>query len=147
MTSHTIIIPNEVLLNAASQELAAGHDVTLPVKGESMLPFIRGDRDRVVVRRESSYNKGEIVLAQLDNGNFVLHRIILMQNGVITLMGDGNLQGREQCHPEQIAGRVIALVRKGKRREYNTPSQRLLAWIWIQLCPLRRYLLILYRIL
>ena len=45
-----LTINNDEFFASVRQMLSAGHDVTIPVKGYSMLPFIRGGKDLVVLR-------------------------------------------------------------------------------------------------
>lgn len=136
-------IPNELLLPAVAEMLAGGHDIELMTKGSSMLPFIRGDRDSVVLRR-SDPKPGDIALARIAEGHYVLHRIIAVEGGRVTLMGDGNLAGTESCGVEDIAGTVIDILkprRDGSLRSVKPTSGR----IWKALKPLRRYILYIYR--
>ena len=48
-------IPNEPFFADVVSILDEGKQVTIPVKGFSMLPFIRGQRDLVVLEKRSSY--------------------------------------------------------------------------------------------
>ena len=47
----TIQVPNELLLSQVDTFLREGREVIIRAKGNSMLPFIRGDRDSVALRR------------------------------------------------------------------------------------------------
>ena len=48
---HKVVVPNAILLGEVKSLLAEGKDVVIPTKGNSMLPFIRGGRDSVNLRR------------------------------------------------------------------------------------------------
>ncbi|MCR5571710.1 MAG: S24/S26 family peptidase [Bacteroidales bacterium] len=133
-------LPNEVLLPEVAALLAAGSDVTLLTKGNSMLPFIRGGRDSVRLRKFPAVAPGDIVLARLPAGNYVLHRVLRADGGALTLMGDGNVRGTESCRAEDVAGTVVAVVRPDGRE--RAPGR---ARAWKALRPLRRYLLAAYR--
>lgn len=146
MELRKVQISNELLLPEVVKLLQQGQQVKLRVKGNSMLPFIVGGRDLAILKREDTYACGDVVLAQLPTGNFVLHRIIGIQGEQITLMGDGNLAGTEQCTLERIAGRVIRIIRNGQEIDCNNKRQRFLAAVWKKLRPVRRYLLAAYRI-
>ena len=141
-----LIISNEVLLPEVAGMLAEGLIVTLPVTGNSMLPFIVGGKDSVVLQKQAvPLQKGEIVLARTDAGNYVIHRILACNEHCITLMGDGNLCGTETCLPENVLGIVIKII-KGKRYiDCRLPSARRKAELWYKLLPVRRYLLAVYR--
>lgn len=127
--------------------LKEGDTVTLKVKGNSMLPFITGERDSVVLQaaNTSKLTMGDIVLATLDDSRYVLHRIVAMRHGRITLMGDGNLYGRETCTGERIAGQAIRIIKRGKMIDCTAPAHRRKAAVWKALLPVRRYLLAMYK--
>ncbi len=134
-----VVLPNDVVLGEAARLLAEGHEVVVVTKGRSMLPFIRGDEDKVVLCSPKGLMVGNIVLAHF-GGRFVLHRIIAIDNDLVTLMGDGNLQGTEQGRADEVVGIVTDII---------TPTGRQLkptrGWFWRKLLPIRKYLLKIYR--
>lgn len=132
------VLPNEVLLEEAGKLLDEGRDVTFTPLGSSMLPFIRGGKDSVTLRKMPSAQVGDIVLVRL-SGRYVLHRIIALEGEKVTLMGDGNLVGTENCRLPDIMGTVTA-IQKGKRSV--TPGK---GRFWRVLKPFRRYILAIYR--
>ena len=140
-------IPNEVLLPEVEKLLSLGTCVTLRTKGNSMLPFIVGDRDCVTLEPTDNFTPGDIVLAHLrKKDQYVLHRILSIKDGLVTLMGDGNLYGREYCQVTDICGKVRTILRKGKITiDPNNKTERRKAAIWLKLLPVRRYLLAIYR--
>lgn len=140
-----ITVPNEVLLPEVSRLLQEGETVTLRAKGNSMLPFITGGRDSVVLRKATALQEGDIVLARTDNGTYVLHRILSLSGNRLTLMGDGNLCGTEQCTRDAVAGRAIHIIRKGKTTDCALPWEKRKARLWRALRPVRRYLLAIYK--
>ncbi len=132
------VLPNEVLLEEAGRLLDEGRDVTFTPLGSSMLPFIHGGKDSVTLRKMPSAQVGDIALVRLP-GRYVLHRIIALEGEKVTLMGDGNLVGTENCTTADIMGTVTA-IQKGKRSV--TPGK---GRFWRALKPLRRYILAIYR--
>ena len=64
-----------------------GVSVTLPVNGRSMLPFIIGGRDSVILQKPVNLHVGNVVLAWTDDSRWVVHRIIHIDGDRITLMG------------------------------------------------------------
>jgi len=137
----TVTIANEELLPEIVKMLSKGNEVILKAKGNSMLPYIRGGRDSVVLRKKDIYTIGDIVLSEVTPQVFVLHRIIKIKNNLITLMGDGNLKGTETCSPKTIYGYAVSIIRNGKRIKCGCGRT------WRILLPIRRYLLAIYRIL
>lgn len=106
-----MILPNEVMLGSVSEMLAEGHPVVIRTKGNSMLPFIAGDRDSVEIVSCGSYGPYDIVLAEVAPGRYVLHRILMLEGDAVTLKGDGNLSGTEKCSMSDIKGKVTRIIR------------------------------------
>ena len=78
------VVANEILLEDAAALMEEGREVTLRPLGSSMLPFIREDVDRVVLRKKDSYAVGDIVLAHF-GGRYILHRIVALDGDAVTL--------------------------------------------------------------
>ena len=140
-----VTVSNESMLSEVSRLLLRGNSVTLKVKGNSMMPFIIGGKDNVELQKKDIYNIGDIVFAEITIGQFVLHRIINLEKGVVTLMGDGNIAGTERCDISDIYGCAVSIVRKGKYIDCNSNSEMRKAYIWLKLLPFRRYLLAIYK--
>ena len=140
----TVTIANEQLLPELAKLLAEGHTVSFKPKGNSMLPFIVGGRDSVILQKVDNLRKGNIVLAEVVPHTFVLHRIVSINNGCALLMGDGNLQGTERCGTASIIGKAIIIIRNGKYISCSKKSERFKAYLWHLFLPIRRYLLAIY---
>ena len=65
-----ITVPNEILIPQIGALLAEGREVEFRPKGNSMLPFIRQDKDNVILRKLDTVSRGDIVLADV-GGRFV----------------------------------------------------------------------------
>ncbi len=140
-----VTLPNEELLPEVATLLSEGHRVTIRAKGNSMMPFIVGGRDSVVLQQKNSYQVGDIVLGEASPQKFVLHRVIRKDGERFTLMGDGNISGTEVCRAENIHGRALAIVYKGKHIDCNSKAEQRKARAWRTLLPVRRYLLAIYK--
>ena len=110
------VIPNAIMLGEVSRMLDEGHSVIISTKGGSMSPFIRGERDSVELLREPKVEVGDIVLAQIAPGHYVLHRVHALDGEHVTLKGDGNLDATESCTLADICGTAVAILRRGSRR-------------------------------
>ncbi len=139
------IIGNDILIAEVHKLLLEGRRVTLKVKGVSMLPFIVGDRDSVLLEQSPTYSVGDIVLAEVQPSTYVLHRILSIEGNQVTLMGDGNCYGTEHCTLADILGRTVTIFFGNKEIDPNSPKQRKRARLWRQLLPVRRYLLAILR--
>lgn len=133
-------LPNDLLLGEISQILSQGKDVQLMARGSSMLPFIVGDRDSVRLRKLEAVVPGDIVLAEIRKGVYVLHRVLSIEGGMVTLMGDGNLRGHEECGIDDIKGTVFGIVKPGGRVLKPTKGR-----FWKAVKPFRRILLAVIR--
>ena len=141
----TKTVPNTALIHAIGKLIEEGKEVIFKQKGMSMIPFIRGGRDSVLLRKADELKVGDIALAEISEGRYVLHRIEKIEGETIVLMGDGNLVGRERCRREDVMAIAVKIIKD--RREIDCQSQGHLrnAEIWRRLLPVRRYLLAIYR--
>ena len=139
------ILPNDLLLGEVSRLIAEGESVTIMTKGVSMHPFIRGGRDSVRLVKPVGLEPGMIVLAQIRQGVYVLHRIISLEGDDVTLMGDGNIAGVEKCRISDVKAVAVAIIKP--RREIDPSGERhqRQARLWKSLLPVRRWLLAVYR--
>lgn len=145
-------IPNDILLGAAKDAIRDGHTATIMVKGWSMRPFLEHQRDKVLLDNPEGAKVGDAVLAEIFPGKYFLHRIIEIspnhQDAAldrITLMGDGNIQGTEQCLRKDICGIVTHYIRPGRTIPADNPKFVRRIRLWRKLLPVRRYLLFIYK--
>ncbi len=136
-----------MILAEAIRLVGEGVEVTFPVNGRSMRPFIEGGRDSVVLVRPTNVKPMDVVLAKTEDNRYVIHRVLEMAGERVTLMGDGNLQGREYAECKQIYAKVTHVVHpNGYKRSLYTPFIQFVQKMWVSLLPLRRYLLKLYTV-
>lgn len=145
--SESICIDNGVILSEAVRLVNEGIEVTFPVNGRSMRPFIEGGRDSVVLVKPGTVKRFDVVLARTEDNRHVVHRVLAVEGGRVTLMGDGNLCGRETCDMCGVLAKVTHVVRPGGvRRPLDSASMRLAVKLWVAFLPFRRILLKLYRV-
>ena len=145
-----MILNNDTFFADVLRVLAEGKRVTIPVKGFSMLPFIRGSKDLVVLEKASEDLKADdIVLFHLgpaDGGRYVMHRILSVDGDKVDIMGDGVPKNHEHVRKNQILAKAVTILRSGKRPvDPYSPGQLRLVHFWQRLRPVRRYLLFIYR--
>ena len=154
-------VANDILIPELARLLQDGKEVRFTPSGVSMRPFIEGDQDSVILAPLTTQPRiGDILLVRVSDirhqtsdikhSTYVLHRLIRIEENPLAsrlsplalyiLQGDGNLQGEEQCRPEDIIGRVKRIEYPSGRRKPLTRGR-----IWYHLFPLRRYLLKIYR--
>jgi len=140
-----ITLPNDVLLDEVARLVAEGEAVTLMTKGASMLPFIVGGRDSVVLVRPEELFPGMIVLAYVQGGRYVLHRILSVDDAKVVLMGDGNIKGVEVCAPADVKAVAVRISRPSGEVDCLSKRHLRQASIWKTLLPVRRWILAVYR--
>lgn len=141
----TKTVPNAELIPAIGKLVEEGQEVIFKPKGMSMLPFIRGGRDSVLLRKADELKVGDIALAEISKERYVLHRIEKMEGETIVLMGDGNLVGRERCRREDVMAIAVKIIKGSREIDCQSPGHLRNAEIWKRLLPVRRYLLAIYR--
>ena len=146
-----LVINNDILFAKVIELLRQDKTVTIPVKGVSMLPFIKGERDSVELESlcgagaERHVSRGDIVLFHFA-GRYILHRVLDPGGERLVIRGDGVPEGCETPTRNEVYGRVKRIFKNGKR-PVDPYSKRMMAlWrIWEFLRPFRRYMLALYR--
>lgn len=138
--AESISVPNDLLLSEVGRLLDEGHEVILATKGNSMLPFIVGEKDSVALQKTAEPKVRDIALAEVKKGMYVLHRIIAVDGDQVTLMGDGNIRGCEHCSKADVLGVATAIIKPSGKR-VAPPSGK----VWLRLKPVRRYILGIYR--
>ena len=138
---------DETILSEAVRLVSDGIAVTFPVNGRSMRPFIVGGKDSVILEKPTKTQVLDIVLAYVENGRHVIHRVIAIDGERVTLMGDGNLYGVEHCLVSDILAQATYVVKPGGKKISLVSRRSLrLASLWKKLKPIRKWLLLLYRI-
>lgn len=143
-------VSDEVIMSEAIRLVDEGVCVTFPVKGRSMLPFIVGGRDSVILEKPTEIRKDDVILAYVECENredkhYVIHRVIALDGDRVTLMGDGNLALHEYCNRSDVYAKVSLVVKpNGKKRSLDSFLFRFFAKVWFALLPFRRYLLWIY---
>lgn len=118
-------IPNEVFFAWVEQEIAEGRSVRFRLKGQSMFPLLRNERDEVVLYpcREEELQPMDVVLFRYQ-GKHVLHRILRREGNCLYLRGDGSYVAKEMCATADVVGKVQEVIR---------PSGKMIpvdAWQW-----------------
>ena len=145
------VVDNDEFFETVVALLREGRKVTIPAKGESMLPFIVGGIDSVILEGVEggtpagsalrTAKVGDVVLFRAD-GRFILHRIIGKDNDKALIQGDGILKAKDLCPCDRIFGRVTTVLKGGVSPvDVGSPSYRRKIWLWMHTVSLRRILL------
>lgn len=141
----TKTVPNALLIGQIDRMLKEGHTATFRVKGYSMRLFLENERDVVKLTRVSpeQIKLHDVVLAYTTAGLYVLHRVIKREGNRLTLMGDGNVVGTEECTVDDVVGIAVAFYRKGRQKPDLVTGMKWKVYtsVWLTLKPLRRIIL------
>ena len=108
---------DEIIIHEAIRLVDEGVSVTFPVKGYSMLPFIIGGRESVI-----------------------------LQKPLTVRLGDGNIVGVEHCLLRDVKALATHVVdAKGRKHDLYAPWRQRASRLWWQMRPVRRYILAIYR--
>ena len=135
------MVPLESLLPIWEEIFDGGGTVIFTPCGQSMRPFLRSGRDRVLLFRpkEGDLRVGQIALCRRPDGVIVLHRIVRTHEGKLTLCGDGLVRLERGIAPQDVIAVVEGFYR-GERfidcRHHR--CYRLLSRLWMLLYPVRR---------
>lgn len=125
--------------------LEEGATFKIVVRGYSMLPLLGFGHDTIILRRVNNSEdiSGRIAMFRNENGRIVVHRIIGINSGIVSLRGDGNLYQVEQCKREEIIAVLESVIREnGKEISCTSRRWHRMERIWLN-APLwmRRYAL------
>jgi len=112
------------------ERLAAGQSVTFSPRGVSMLPMLRQGLDTVTLSPlPERLRKFDIPLYQRENGQFVLHRIVKVQD-TYTCVGDNQFVYESGLTHEQMIAVVTGFTRGDKDHSVNELCYKFYCRFW-----------------
>lgn len=120
--------------------LASGRAVQIKPQGYSMYPVIVPGRDEVIVQKEdpARLRRGDVALYRRDGSILVIHRIVRKNEKGYYMAGDNQTEMEGPLRPDQIRGKMVALIRNGKEIDVRSLSYRIPCSIWLAMRPVRR---------
>ena len=101
------------------EEMVGQGDIfRLTVSGNSMMPFLRNNRDEVVFAslEGRTLKRGDILLFRRREGTYVMHRLFRREkDGTYTFIGDHQYKIEEGIYPDQIKAYVPYAFRDGRK--------------------------------
>ena len=124
------------------QALAQGESCRLWVTGTSMVPFLRSEKDAVILKPfDGQAQRGDLLFYSRPNGQHILHRVYkTYPDGSFLMCGD-NQTFPERVQQEQVIAAVAAIHRRSRRFPQSHPLWKLLSGIWMGLFFMRPVLL------
>lgn len=144
----SLVVPNDEFFTRVIEILESGETVTFTVKGCSMYPFMRSDKDAVCLKKYDGgvLRRGNVVLFRYRD-RYILHRIVKVTDGIsYELQGDGNLSGMEKAVPDTVCGVMTGRISpSGKEWKCSSLSWKTCSSLWMFLRPFRRIMLAVLR--
>lgn len=111
------------------------------LRGRSMWPFIRtGDRILVEQTDPAQLQVNDVLVFQSPAGRTTAHRLIRLDNSRTSprfiTRGDFSLRPDAPFGPERLIGRIVAIERKGKKKDITAPLHRLAVHLWRTFHPI-----------
>ena len=144
----TLFLENKEFLPLVIELTDKGHEVTLPVRGNSMRPFLSNTKDKAVLVKPSECLRiGDVVLAEVSYGHYVLHRIIRIDGDLIQMQGDGNLYPDPVIPSVNVKAIAKGFIRNGRNRIDYVDGLYFKTYsiVWMGLRPVRRWILAFFR--
>lgn len=142
------VLPPEILLEEYRRMLAEERRIEalpLVISGYSMTPFLIHGRDTVYLSRlERQPQRGDMLLYRRDNGAYILHRVVRVEGGLCTMVGDAQTLLEPGIRRDQIIALVTAVDRKGKRQKPGCFWWEFFEKVWLRMIPLRPGVMALY---
>ena len=102
-------------------------DFQIPITGTSMLPLLVQGRDFVKIEKcNRKLEVGDIPLYRRDDGHFVLHRVVKIEDdGSYTMCGDNQFVLEKGITDSHIIGIAKTLIINGKEIDTQTDTEYL----------------------
>ncbi len=122
--------------------LRSGMSVQISPQGTSMYPMIRQGRDQVIIEpvNAEEVRRGDVLLYRRDHSILVLHRLHHHSREGLYMVGDNQTLIEGPVRPDQIRGRMAALVRGEKMISTGSFGWIITGRVWLFLRPLRPYI-------
>lgn len=141
MNGNTKKVALEELYPIIKEQLESGGNVKIPITGTSMLPLLVQGRDFVVLKSCEKAEINDIIFYRRDNGAFVLHRIIGIDNKGYVLCGDNQWVKEYGIKDHNIIGVVSEIYRDGKAIKIDDKKYIKYYKRWLKLFPIRKPLI------
>lgn len=150
----SITVPNKLFFECLLEEFKTTSRVKLVVKGWSMFPFLRTEKDSVVLEKvgeEDEIELGGLYLFCLNGANYILHRCVALPKNCASnissddyyiFRGDGNLKIVEKVLRNEIKAKVIKRITPlGKEWSCDSLSWKIASRLWPKSYLFRRLFL------
>lgn len=121
---------------------STGDEICLKVKGKSMEPFLRADKDYVIIRKcDVEPRRGDVVFFEDDFGKLIMHRIVEKNENEYFFCGDGCTNCEGPLPLSAIKGIMTGYIRNGKKYSVNSKKSRVLSTAFLNAGKFKPYLI------
>lgn len=111
-------------------------------KGNSMYPLIRQGKDVLIIKKcNARLKKMDVPLYKRESGQYVLHRIIKVNENDYVIRGDNTYSNETGIRDDQILGVLSGVIRSGKEISVNSFSYKLYSYFWYYTYYLRKLII------
>lgn len=128
-------ISNDIFFSEVEHALGQGQSVTITLRGNSMRPWLKDGKHKVVLRAHNreDIQPGAIMLFK-HKSRHTLHRIRSIDAQMVTFAGDGNINQIEVVMQEDIIAIATSIIAPGGRVVDCTSREwRVKSWAWLTL--------------
>lgn len=111
-------------------------------KGNSMYPLIRQGKDVLIIKKcNTRLKKMDVPLYKRESGQYVLHRIIKVNENDYVIRGDNTYSNETGIRDEQMLGVLSGVIRSGKEISVNSFGYKLYSYFWYYTYYLRKIII------
>ena len=139
-----VVLTNLAELSPVMQScMEAGSEVILTVTGNSMRPYLKHQRDQVVLAKCDPHHLqiGDVPLYRRQDGRFVLHRIVGLGASTYTMCGDAQTEKEYAVPADCILAVATGFYRRGKFVSCTAFQYQAYRRFWMAAFPVRPLLL------
>ena len=128
--AQVVKLTSDLFLEVSEHLLGGGYGICFRAEGESMHPTIRhGELVTVEPARPADIEADDIVLCRNPRG-IVAHRVVRIEplgrgGDAFVLCGDAPAAEEEDVAPQQVVGRLVSVVRRGRSIDLGSRPTRL----------------------
>ena len=145
------MIIKETLVNMTAlsplitEAIERGIDVKLKVTGDSMYPLLHDRVDNILLTKHGKLGLLDVPLYKRENGQYVLHRIVKISNGIYFTAGDNETEVEYPVYKEQIIAVLKGIYRGDKYISCSSFPYRFYSFVWALVLPFRHTIIRFYK--
>lgn len=123
----------EDLMPIFREQLEIGRKVQFVPSGISMRPMLDNKMDQAYLEKATRENvkKWDVVLFQNDNGAYIMHRVVKLDDDGFVTRGDNNYYNDKKQSYDALIGRLYQFEHKEKSYSVTALSYRLYVTMWM----------------